>query len=92
MSKSVVPAERISKVEEYYFSIKLKEIAKMNAEGAGVINLGIGSPDMPPTLKVREMLAKSAMEENVHVSALCGHPAVEGGLCGVVQEILFCGA
>ena len=61
MSKSVVPAERISKVEEYYFSIKLKEIAKMNAEGAGVINLGIGSPDMPPTLKVREMLAKSAM-------------------------------
>ena len=66
MSKSVVPAERISKVEEYYFSIKLKEIAKMNAEGAGVINLGIGSPDMPPTLKVREMLAKSAMEENVH--------------------------
>ena len=53
MSKSVVPAERISKVEEYYFSIKLKEIAKMNAEGAGVINLGIGSPDMPPTLKER---------------------------------------
>ena len=29
----IQPAERLSSVQEYYFSVKLKEVARMNAEG-----------------------------------------------------------
>ena len=52
----IEPASRLSHVSEYYFSRKLKEVARMNAEGKNVISLGIGSPDMPPseeTINVR---------------------------------------
>lgn len=66
MGKTIQPAQRISKVEEYYFSVKLKEIAKMNAEGADVINLGIGSPDLPPVKRVTETLSESAARADVH--------------------------
>ena len=46
----IKPARRTESVQEYYFSRKLKEIDRMNAErdAAGeerIINLGIGAPD-----------------------------------------------
>ena len=44
---NIQPADRLANVSEYYFSRKLKEVARMNAEGKDVISLGIGSPDMP---------------------------------------------
>ena len=43
----ITPANRMSLVNEYFFSLKLKEIEKMNSEGKEIINLGIGNPDMP---------------------------------------------
>ena len=46
---TVTPARRVENVEEYYFSVKLKEVARMNESGARVINLGIGSPGLPPS-------------------------------------------
>ena len=64
--KEIKPAERISDVQEYYFSVKLKEIAQMNAKGDNVINLGIGSPDLPPSEKTVETLAKNAKREDSH--------------------------
>jgi aspartate/methionine/tyrosine aminotransferase len=45
----VKPADRTSNVQEYYFSQKLAQIDKMRREGADIINLGIGSPDQPPS-------------------------------------------
>lgn len=48
----IQPAQRISQVEEYYFSVKLKEIDQMRSEGKKVINLGIGNPDQPPAPSV----------------------------------------
>ena len=33
------PAARVNRVQEYYFSKKLKEVAEMNAAGKNVINL-----------------------------------------------------
>ena len=45
---NVTPANRVGSVQEYYFSKKLKEVAEMNAAGKNVINLGVGSPDLPP--------------------------------------------
>jgi aspartate/methionine/tyrosine aminotransferase len=41
-------AKRMEGVSEYYFSQKLREIESLNKEGKNIINLGIGSPDLPP--------------------------------------------
>ena len=43
---SIQAADRLGNVHEYYFSAKLEEIRRMNASGADVLNLGIGSPDL----------------------------------------------
>lgn len=64
--KPIVPANRISNVQEYYFSVKLKEIAQMNANGENVINLGIGSPDLPPSEQTVAALAANAALPNSH--------------------------
>jgi aspartate/methionine/tyrosine aminotransferase len=52
--------------EEYYFSKKLREIDELNKQGARVINLGIGSPDLPPHPEVIETLNTNAQLPNVH--------------------------
>ncbi len=59
-------AKRLSSVEEYYFSKKLREIDNLNKEGKRVINLGIGSPDMPPHPDVIKVLAEESAKPNVH--------------------------
>jgi aspartate/methionine/tyrosine aminotransferase len=63
---NIVPAERLSSVGEYYFSVKLKEIAEMNAAGKQVINLGIGSPDLPPSEQTIETLCRHARRNDEH--------------------------
>jgi len=60
------PAKRLGQVEEYYFSKKLKEIARMRAEGKAVINLGIGSPDLPPAPGVVESLNRHSLIKGNH--------------------------
>ena len=47
--KQIQSADRLHTVSEYYFSKKLKEIADMDRQGADVINLGVGSPILPPS-------------------------------------------
>lgn len=59
-------AKRLKDVGEYYFSQKLREIDAMNKEGKQVINLGVGSPDMPPHPDVIETLQKEAAKSNTH--------------------------
>lgn len=62
----VVPADRVGSVEEYYFSKKLKEVAEMNAAGRRVINLGVGSPDLPPSQETIETLCSHARRADEH--------------------------
>ena len=38
----IQPANRVTEIQEYYFSRKLKEVAKLNAEGQDIISLAIG--------------------------------------------------
>lgn len=64
--KQIIPADRLNTVNEYYFSIKLKEVAEMNAQGKNVISLGIGSPDLPPSKETIDELANVANDPNVH--------------------------
>lgn len=62
----IQPANRLNTVTEYYFSVKLKEVAKMNAEGKNVINLGIGNPDLPPSDETIEALCAEARKPDAH--------------------------
>ena len=62
----VQPADRVGSVQEYYFSKKLKEVAEMNAAGKQVINLGIGSPDLPPSSSTVEALCNDAQRSDAH--------------------------
>jgi aspartate/methionine/tyrosine aminotransferase len=62
----ITPAQRISQVKEYYFSLKLKEIAEMQANGKPVINLGIGNPDQPPAPEVLKTLNEAAVRPDTH--------------------------
>ena len=65
-NNAIVPAERLGSVSEYYFSRKLKEVAKMNAEGKNVISLAIGSPDMPPSKATVDELCRVAQLPEAH--------------------------
>ena len=60
------PADRISLVQEYYFSKKLKEVARLNAEGKDIISLAIGSPDMPPSPATIQTLCDNAKKADAH--------------------------
>ena len=62
----IQPADRLSLVQEYYFSRKLKEVAQMNAEGKDIISLAIGSPDMPPSPQTIDKLCEIAHQPNAH--------------------------
>lgn len=62
----IKPADRLSVVTEYYFSRKLKEVAKLNAEGKDIISLAIGSPDMPPSKGTIDKLCETARQDDVH--------------------------
>ncbi|MDR2920912.1 MAG: aminotransferase class I/II-fold pyridoxal phosphate-dependent enzyme [Tannerella sp.] len=62
----IKPANRLLDVEEYYFSKKLKEIAEMNSAGKNVINLGIGSPDLPPSKEAIQTFCKEVQKDDVH--------------------------
>ena len=64
--KAFKPADRLANVQEYYFSRKLKEVAKLNAEGKDIISLAIGSPDMPPSEHTIDVLCQEARKANSH--------------------------
>ncbi|MBT4826048.1 MAG: aminotransferase class I/II-fold pyridoxal phosphate-dependent enzyme [Flavobacteriaceae bacterium] len=59
-------ARRLNTVQEYYFSKKLRAVAAMVAEGKPVINMGIGSPDLPAHPKVVTALKDSFDHPKVH--------------------------
>ena len=73
----VAVAKRLEQTEEYYFSKKLREIESLNKAGKKIINLGIGSPDLPPHPEVVEELLKQASFANTHAyQSYKGSPAL----------------
>jgi len=73
----VKPADRTNSVQEYYFSRKLRQIDQMRASGADVINLGIGSPDQPPSENTIRRLSSEASKPGVHgYQSYIGNPAL----------------
>ncbi|MFM9950313.1 MAG: pyridoxal phosphate-dependent aminotransferase [Saprospiraceae bacterium] len=63
---SIRTASRLDGIEEYYFSQKLREIATMRADGKAVINLGIGSPDLPPASATVDELTEQSRKPDQH--------------------------
>lgn len=59
-------SKRLDGIGEYYFSQKLREIDELNKQGKNVINLGIGSPDLPPHADVVKTLQEESAKPNVH--------------------------
>ena len=60
------PASRLKGINEYFFAKKLREIAAMESQGRKIINLGIGSPDLPPPATATYKLAHSARQAHAH--------------------------
>ena len=59
-------ANRLNSVIEYYFSTKLKEVAKLKQAGKPIINIGVGSPDLSPPTQVVEAILKASSQSNSH--------------------------
>jgi aspartate/methionine/tyrosine aminotransferase len=59
-------ARRLDPINEYYFSQKLREIEELNSQGKAVINLGIGSPDLPPHASVIKVLQEESVRPQNH--------------------------
>ncbi len=59
-------SSRLNGIGEYYFSQKLREIEQLNQAGKQIINLGIGSPDLPPHPSVIQTLQEEAARPDVH--------------------------
>ncbi len=66
IESKVAIAKRLEGIGEYYFSQKLREIDELNKAGKQVINLGIGSPDLPPHSEVIRTLHEEALKPNQH--------------------------
>ncbi|MBD2769743.1 aminotransferase class I/II-fold pyridoxal phosphate-dependent enzyme [Hymenobacter sp. BT664] len=80
-------ASRLAHTGEYYFSRKLRELAALNAAGANIINLGIGSPDLPPHPSVTAALAASAAQPHAHgYQGYQGTPALRGAMAEFYQR------
>ena len=86
-STAVRPADRLSAVQEYYFSRKLKEVARLNARGLDIISLAIGSPDMPPSPQTINRLCEVAARPDTHgYQPTMGTPELRAAMAGFYRR------
>ena len=84
---SIKPADRLAQVTEYYFSRKLKEIERLNAEGKDIISLAIGSPDMPPSQATVDKLCEVARQAGAHgYQPTSGTPELRQAIAGFYKR------
>lgn len=80
-------AKRLEGIGEYYFSQKLREIDELNRQGRQVINLGIGSPDLPPHPEVINTLQEESARPTVHAyQSYKGSPVLRKAIAAWYQE------
>lgn len=80
-------SRRLTPIREYYFSKKLREIEELNKEGMPVINLGIGSPDLPPHPAVVGALHEAALRPDTHAyQSYKGAPALRKAFASWYQR------
>lgn len=62
----MIAADRLQSVQEYYFSKKLREVRSLMDEGRPIINMGIGSPDLPPSKEAISTLQNVLKDSKAH--------------------------
>ncbi|KQC29867.1 pyridoxal phosphate-dependent aminotransferase [Flagellimonas eckloniae] len=62
----MIAADRLQSVQEYYFSKKLREVRSLMDEGRPIINMGIGSPDLPPSKEAISTLQNVLEDSKAH--------------------------
>lgn len=81
MSQQITTSKRLEGIGEYYFSQKLREIEELNKQGKNILNLGIGSPDLPPHPDVIRVLQEEATKPNTHAyQGYKGVPALRNAI------------
>jgi LL-diaminopimelate aminotransferase len=66
MTISTLLADRLQNIPPYPFAAVAAEVRQLRSQGIDVIQLDIGSPDMPPPPHVIEKLCVSAQNPNQH--------------------------
>ena len=83
----IQPAQRVNEIQEYYFSRKLKEVARLNAEGQDIVSLAIGSPDMPPSQQTIDKLCETAQRPDAHgYQPSVGIPEMRQAMAGFYKK------
>jgi aspartate/methionine/tyrosine aminotransferase len=80
-------ANRLNSVQEYYFSRKLREVRQRISSGQDVINMGIGSPDLPPPAAALSALTESLSQPTAHkYQSYQGTPALRQTIATYYQD------
>jgi len=83
----IATAQRLESVQEYYFSRKLREVAQMIQAGHPVINMGIGSPDLPPHPEVIKALEQSMRNPEASMyQSYQGLPELRSGIADFYKK------
>lgn len=80
-------ADRLNTVEEYYFSKKLREVNLLKSQGKPIINLGIGSPDLEPPVRVITAINESMKDAVAHkYQSYQGLPELREAMAGFYKK------
>lgn len=80
-------SKRLEGIGEYYFSQKLREIDSLNKAGKAILNLGIGSPDLPPHPEVIRILQEKSAQPDVHAyQSYKGSPVLRKAISGWYRQ------
>ena len=81
-------ADRLNQIEEYYFSKKLREVKKLELDGRPIINMGVGSPDLPAHSSVIEALQNALTNSRAHMyQSYKGLPELRKGISEFTKHI-----
>ena len=84
---NISTAERLASVKEYYFSKKLREVAQLQQQGKPILNMGIGSPDLPPHPAVVQALDQGLSHPRAHMyQSYQGLPELRQGIAEFYQR------
>ncbi len=71
----IQPAQRIAGFKPYFFASLNQKINELKKKGVSIIRLDMGSPDLPPTDEIIDVMVKSARDPHQHgYSAIGGTP------------------
>lgn len=80
------PAARLQKLPPYPFALINQRIRALKAQGIDIINLDVGSPDLPPAPFVVEALSRSAEKAGHHgYAGYKGTPEFRRAVAGYYQ-------